>query len=90
MISKPTIPICINLIIYLNKINFAYFFSHLITSLQMDKYDFREAECNYPLSHYPDVIEPPIIGPSIVFGETLAKWTGVDGSVVSRRQSSDD
>lgn len=32
-----------------------------------------------PLSAHPDVIQPPIFGPCIIFGGQTAKWTGGEG-----------
>ena len=31
-----------------------------------------------PLASHPDVIEPPIFGPAVVFGGQTARWTGGD------------
>ena len=36
-------------------------------------------EIEDPLSAHPDVIQPPIFGPCIVFGGQTARWTGGDG-----------
>lgn len=40
------------------------------------KYDVREQDCNDPLEKFPDVFPQQVIGPSIIFGEHLASWTG--------------
>lgn len=50
--------------------------------MNKDKNHYLATEAEDPFAEHPDVIQPPIFGPCVVFGGQTARWSGGDGENV--------